>query len=202
MRNWIVTLFILIPTLYCGGPKKKAEHVRVSFLSGSAEQKVPGSDWTALKSGQEVPLNASIRTGSGAVLDLSVSGTAGIRLLGGSSMEIGDIVSTGKVKVSDGNILVKVGKLDAGRSFQVETPTAIASVRGTQFWGQVTKAGEEGVFAVRDGSVEVTLKESGKSFVCSKGDAVDIAPGAKKFDKRAAKKEELGAMEQIDEIHL
>ncbi len=202
MRNFFILIFILVPALFCGAPQKKADRVRVSFLSGTAEQKLPGGEWTALKSGQEVPLNASIRTAAGAVLDLSVSGLAGIRLLGGSSMEIGDVVGSGRVKVADGNILVKVGKMEAGRGFQVETPTAIASVRGTQFWGQVTKAGEEGVFAVRDGSVEVTLKESEKSFVCAKGEAVDIAPGAKKFDKRAAKKEELGAMDQIDDIHL
>jgi ferric-dicitrate binding protein FerR (iron transport regulator) len=97
---------------------------------------------------------------------------------------------------------VKVGKLSKGSTVSVITPTAVAGVRGTEFWGQVTKKKEEGVFAVRDGSVEIQLNGSTESLVVNKGEAVEISPVNKTLKSRKAKDAELNAMSQIDEIKI
>lgn len=82
------------------------------------------------------------------------------------------------------------------------TPTAVAAVRGTQFWGRVNPADQPGIFAVREGSVEITVRATNESVTVEAGRAVVIAPGGESIEERAAAEGELGAMEQIDEINL
>ena len=181
---------------------KPVDSVVVTFLKGTAEQKSTG-DWTAIKANDVLPINSLIRTGKDGVIDISVFGQAGIRLLGGTEFNLNSLQKDKIfVKVDDGNILVKVGKLFKGSSVSVVTPTAVAGVRGTEIWGQVTKEKEEGVFAVRDGAVEIQLNGSTESLVVNKGEAVEISPVNKTLKSRKAKDAELNAMSQIDEIKI
>ncbi len=181
---------------------KKIDSIVVTFLKGNVEQKSTG-DWMAIKANDVLPANSLVRTGKDGVIDLSVFGQAGIRLLGGTEFNLNSLQKDKIfVKVDDGNILVKVGKLFKGSSVSVITPTAVAGVRGTEFWGQVTKEKEEGVFAVRDGAVEIQLNDSDESVVVNKGEAVEISPVNKTLRSRKAKDAELNAMSQIDEIKI
>jgi hypothetical protein len=60
------------------------------------------------------------------------------------------------------------------RAFQVHTPDAIASVRGTE-WAVDVSAAETAAFVVK-GSVAVQRRIDGQSVVLGPGEGVDVAP--------------------------
>ncbi|EMN18081.1 sigma factor regulatory protein, FecR/PupR family [Leptospira borgpetersenii str. Brem 328] len=142
----------------------------------------------------------SVKTDSDAVLDLT-SKLGSFRLLGGSTATLAALnADSASFQVSEGNILIKASKLTKGQSLLVDTPTVVAAVRGTQFWGRVNKKDETGTFAVREGAVEITRKSDNIKVLVEAGQAVDLKPGDKDLKTRAAAKEELAAMEQIDQM--
>ncbi|WP_117434491.1 FecR domain-containing protein [Acuticoccus kandeliae] len=82
--------------------------------------------------------------------------------------------SGGAVEVSAGAVLVEVAPTEGG--FQIRTPHAIASVRGTTYVVDVT-AERTSVF-VEEGVVEVTEIGGGPAVTLNPGDGVDVTPGA------------------------
>jgi ferric-dicitrate binding protein FerR (iron transport regulator) len=136
------------------------------------------------------------------MLDISLTGIAGLRLLGGTTVDLASVTDDHMhFTFTVGDILMKAGKL-GGRMLMVETPTAVASIRGTQFWGQVRKEGQAGTFAVREGAIEITFIKTGEKVLLETGDALDYSADQKRLAKRSAKEAELGAMKQIDEIKI
>jgi hypothetical protein len=180
---------------------KEVAHFKavVVYLAGTAEKDV-GSGWIRAFVEDELAVDSRIRTGEGTVLDLSTS-VGSLRLLGDTEFELESLQKKEQsVKVTGGDILVKVKKLARGQSFTVDTPTVLAGVRGTQFWGRVNRQDESGTFAVREGSITLTRKRDGTTVTVRQGQAVDIDPGADDLVTRDALQAELDAMEQIDEM--
>ncbi len=100
-------------------------------------------------------------------------------------------------------MILNLDKLPAGSTFQIETPTAVASVSGTQFWGRVDMAEVANpvtTFAVREGRVQITDKISCKAFDLEKGQALDIPKNGAAPTIRPALDAELAAMAQADAI--
>jgi len=190
---------------FCGGEEDSGSAARkavVTYLDGEALHRGEAGE-TQLKPGSALPTSGTIQTGAESVLDFSVEGIGAIRLLAESEFELASLEAQNPaIRIDDGNILVKVTNQIQGGQFSVVTPTATAGVRGTQFWGQVRPEEEAGVFAVREGKVEITLRKSGQSIVVEAGQAVEIAPGAESMEERKALDAELQAMEQIDDIAL
>ncbi|WP_243393333.1 adhesin Lsa19 [Leptospira perolatii] len=182
------------------GCKPKTEETTdavVTFLKGKV---------SALKSGQDLKLQdrvveqETIKTDKDALLDLTTT-LGSIRLLGGTEASIGALrADQAYLKVNEGDILVKVTKLSKGQSVSVDTPTVVAAVRGTQFWGRVNKADESGTFAVREGSVLITRKSDEATVLVKAGEAVDLSPGLQILKTRSAAPAELSAMDQIDQM--
>ena len=98
---------------------------------------------------------------------------------------------------------IHIEKLPEGAQFKVSTPTSIAGVRGTQFWGRVkpVEGSASSTFAVRRGVVEITVKSTGQTYQIEEGKALDITEG-KSSEVRDAKPEELDAIAQADEIKV
>ena len=141
------------------------------------------------------------------MVDMSMNGLAGCRVLAGSQVEVASWKSENmSLSVEKGNVILNLDKLPKESSFKIETPTAVATVRGTQFWGRVEgKARETSVttFAVRRGTVEIMDKLSSLNFRLEKGDALDLngkAGGALLI--RPALDEEMEAMAQADDISI
>ncbi len=176
----------------------------VSNLQGSA---------TILRDGQSLPVSAGmacekkdvIQTGPNCTLDLAMNDVAGCRLLASSECAL---MRAGKrnmhLNITSGNAILNLKKLSPASTFKVETPTAVAAVRGTQFWGRVdtqTAANPVTTFAVRSGAVEVLAKASGTSFTLKQGQALDIPKDAATPPSiRPALAEEMAAMEQASGI--
>lgn len=197
----MIRLFIAISVLFffsvCKGRVAESSDAVVTFLKGKAVVLETGKDLSPLANVTE---KQSVKTESDAVLDLT-SKLGSFRLLGGSIANVATLnAETATFQVSEGNVLIKSAKLSKGQSLTVDTPTVVAAVRGTQFWGRVNGKDESGTFAVREGSVEITRKSDNTKVLIEAGQALDLKPGDKEFIKRAAAKEELAAMEQIDQM--
>ncbi len=79
-----------------------------------------------------------IKTGAQCQADIMMNKLAGVRLLASSSGTITDPEKGSMmITINSGNAILNLNKLPADATFKVETPTAIAAVRGTQFWGRV-----------------------------------------------------------------
>ncbi len=136
-------------------------------------------------------------------LDVAMNKLAGCRLLPVSECVIvNGSESDMRFQIKKGNAILNLRKLPANSTFQVETPTAIAAVRGTQFWGRVEgEVSPVTTFAVREGSVSIFAKNVGKTFMLEKGQALDIPKDASAAPVvRPALEAELKALEQAPSI--
>lgn len=141
-----------------------------------------------------------VETEDGARVDIVQKGMAGIRLLESTKgtlarLRLGDI----RMDVDQGNVIASVRRDDDPR-VRISTPIAVAAVRGTQFWGQVVPQGDRVTFAVRQGSVRVTVKSNGMKYDLERGQAVDILLGEAGQRVREAAEAEMQAMEQAETI--
>jgi hypothetical protein len=146
-----------------------------------------------------------IQTGGNCMADMSMNDLAGCRLLADSRVKIdGWKTENMALSVEKGNVILNLEKLPEKSSFKVETPTAVAVVRGTQFWGRVDDKNPDNpvtTFAVREGTVEITpLTATDKSpYLISPGEAIDLKAGSAP-SKRKALPEEMQAMEQANAV--
>ncbi|EPG67565.1 FecR domain-containing protein [Leptospira wolffii] len=193
----ILACLIFSLTAACKPKVDETTDAVVTFIKGTATTEKSGS---VLKPTDRVPESETVVTEKDAVLDLTTTlGT--IRLLGGTEASVAALrADQNYIKVNEGNILVKVVKLNKNESISIDTPTVVAAVRGTQFWGRVNRADETGTFAVREGSVLITRKVDEARVLIKAGEAVDLSPDAKTLKTRSAAPGELAAMEQIDQM--
>ncbi|WP_173644585.1 adhesin Lsa19 [Leptospira alstonii] len=197
MIRILIAVSILFLFTVCKPKSAESADAVVTFLKGKASVVETGKDLSPLANVTE---KQSVKTDSDAVLDLT-SKLGSFRLLGGSTATLAALnADSASFQVSEGNVLIKAAKLAKGQSLLVDTPTVVAAVRGTQFWGRVNGKDETGTFAVREGAVEITRKSDNAKVLIEAGQAVDLKPGEKDLKARAAAKEELAAMEQIDQM--
>ncbi|TGK00021.1 iron dicitrate transport regulator FecR [Leptospira langatensis] len=202
MNSHSITKLVLISFLigafaFCKPKEEETTDAVVTFLVGKASTEKAN---TILKINDTIKEAETVKTDKDSTLDLTTTlGT--VRLLGGSEASVAALrADQNYIKVNEGNILVKVVKLNKNESISIDTPTVVAAVRGTQFWGQVNRANETGTFAVREGSVQITRKDDEARVLIKAGEAVDLGPGVKTLKVREAAKAELAAMEQIDQM--
>ncbi len=193
----VLVCLILGLTVLCKPKTEETTDAVVTFITGKATAEKSGA---VLKTQDRIPETETVKTEKDSTLDLTTTlGT--VRLLGGTEASVEALrPDQNYIKVNEGNILVKVLKLNKNESISIDTPTVVAAVRGTQFWGQVNRAEETGTFAVREGSVLITRKADEARVLVKAGEAVDLAPGAKTLKTRSAAPAELSAMEQIDQM--
>ncbi|TGL99107.1 iron dicitrate transport regulator FecR [Leptospira barantonii] len=197
MIRLLTAIAVLFSFTVCKPKVAESSDAVVTFLKGKASVIETGKDLSPLANVTE---KQSVKTDSDAVLDLT-SKLGSFRLLGGSTATLATLnAESASFQVSEGNVLIKAGKLAKGQSLLVDTPTVVAAVRGTQFWGRVNGKDESGTFAVREGAVEITRKSDNVRVLIEAGQALDLKPGEKDLKPRTAAKEELAAMEQIDQM--
>ncbi|TGM95442.1 adhesin Lsa19 [Leptospira yasudae] len=197
MIRLLTAIAVLSLCTVCKPKEAESSDAVVTFLKGKASVVETGKELSPLANVTE---KQSVKTDADAVLDLT-SKLGSFRLLGGSTATLAALnADSASFQVSEGNVLIKAAKLAKGQSLLVDTPTVVAAVRGTQFWGRVNGKDESGTFAVREGAVEITRKSDNAKVLIEAGQAVDLKPGDKDLKARTAAKEELAAMEQIDQM--
>ena len=179
-----------------------AEGCTVNNVLGDAMVMREGKEMAA-KKGDALMKGDGIKTSPTCQVDMSMNNLAGCRVLSGTEVKVmGWKPENMSLKVESGNVILNLKELPAKSSFRVETPTAVATVRGTQFWGRVNPSADSTVttFAVKKGSVEILpvgIAET-KPILLAPGDAVDISPAG--AQTRKALPEEMAAMEQADQV--
>lgn len=129
------------------------------------------------------PLNPGdvISTGaeSLAVIDLANSTT--LKLRPRTTLAIDSIGETTGVTLNAGGVFTHVLKKLTGQ-FSVQTQTAVAGVRGTEFfiaYGRTVDALPDVWLCVNSGAVDVSLPRTGQSVVVKEGFGINIVAGTK-----------------------
>ncbi|MSR78227.1 MAG: hypothetical protein EXS63_08415 [Candidatus Omnitrophica bacterium] len=108
------------------------------------------------------------------------------------------------IEMLSGDILFSIRPLGKDEKFTVETPTASLAVHSTKFWGRVTPKNvlSAGTVALKEGTVEIQLKELEIPITLNEGEATDLPVGYAFAEVRTASEYETALMEKIDEIPL
>jgi hypothetical protein len=180
-----------------------------AFADESSIIKIQG-EATIVRAGQMIQAVEGARLKEGDVLKTSANGTvdfsmnalAGTRVLPASEVAVeGAKKSEMRLKLRAGQALFNLEKLPKDSSFQVTTPTAIASVRGTQFTGRVQN-GSSSTFSVRDDAIQVQRLEGnipvGEPLTIGSGFSCDAT--AQGLISRPASGSELTVMEQVGAV--
>ncbi len=189
----------------------------MGFLAGPAEiviSKVQGNCTIAkpqeypkfAQTGYKVEPSDVLATYHEGTMDITMKDSAGWRILPHSECRITRYDTHDlKLELTKGNAIFNVKVLQWNRTFIVETPTAVAAVRGTQFWGRVDTDEIKTVrttFATREGKVDITVKATGETYTLTKGEAIDIPydETGRSVTFRQATTDEMNAMAQASEI--
>jgi hypothetical protein len=128
--------------------------------------------------GTPVEQGDTLRAPKGSRVDFSVNGVAGLSAAEGTECQVTRAgAEEMKIDLAIGELRANIKKLPSNASFSVETPTAIAAVRGTQFTSRVTMNEQnlpDSSFIVRDSRVDVTVKSSGEKIALNEGLALDV----------------------------
>ena len=150
-------LFLVLALLSWLAVPVFAEDFQVEVLNvqGTAKASQAGGDFVSLKEGDVLKKGAKIEVEKGAEVDLSFDKDWKniLRLETESEAEI-DSVSPAKVGLKKGAVFAKLKQLPKDSSFSVETPTALAAVRGTEY-RTLFENGQTQVFNVSTSKVSV-----------------------------------------------
>ena len=141
-----LSLFILSP-LY-------AYSMKVSFFLGDVKMERKGKV-AALKMGNSVGNGDVIKTGKGAMVELSYPNNSKITVQGNTVVKIGssNIKDSDEVSIISGKVKGKFEKLQKGE-YKFYTPTTVCSVRGTEFDVAVSKGGDS-MTSLTEGGLDI-----------------------------------------------
>ena len=145
-----------------------------------------------------------LKVSTGSRLDISVLGTAGFRFFTHTEATLTRLSKLDMaVDLTSGNLAVKVPRRLAGFQLRIETPSAIITVKGTQFWVNASDVGTKKMttVATREGQVKVTVKKTAESYTLQKGEAIDVSSdGLPPPEPRPALDIEANAAQQAEGI--
>ena len=159
-------------------PAGKLVHATGDVTIGS------GSGGRLGKTGSSVENGDSVTTGDASTAVVQLPDGSRVKLRAGTRAVVtwpgpkNDSLT--EVFLSVGSAFAKVTKRLAGQKFQVRTPTAVAAVRGTEFftaYGRPRGKDKDLWVCVNEGSVELTASASKKPLVVPAGQGVLIKGG-------------------------
>ncbi|MBL8028710.1 MAG: FecR domain-containing protein [Fibrobacteres bacterium] len=192
MKN--ITTLILILLLSVAVFSKGAETSALVYkMKGKVSVTQPGKAESAAKAGELLLRGTKIQTGEdGLALIKLLDDNSMIRVAALSVLTLnakGDKESEGKKgKVSLGSVLFDVQKKMNSSIFQVETPTSVATVKGTRFW-IIVKNDSICITTTLEGSVEVEHSFTKEKVLVNAGESGRIV--GKKLTKGASEKGDL-----------
>jgi len=171
------------------GPSTIQNDGLINFITGDVKIVSEGKTVSA-NVGDKIVQGMTVKTGPKAIADIYFEGSV-IRILEKSSVVMKELIKNLKenkelteLYVENGKVFSKVTrKLTTGEKFRVNTPTAVAGVRGTEFLvseedGKSTIACIEGKVAVKDfGSDDSSFVdvEAGKEASVEKGKPISVS---------------------------
>ena len=128
-------------------PVQKEENTaKISFLIGKIDIKPAGSrQWKAGRENMVLTKGANIKTGKDGRLELLLPDDSTVQIKENSNLVIRNLEINNRgnrdtlLECRRGKLRIEVMKLDAGSSFRIKTPAAVAGVRGTLFFMDITR---------------------------------------------------------------
>ncbi|MFH0977195.1 MAG: FecR family protein [Spirochaetota bacterium] len=155
--NCMIFAFIIILFIFNGCAFKASEDARIIFIMEGGEithsdgKKEPAALKMLVRKGD------TIKTGSGFIM-LQIGDDILTRIEPNSTVQMAKLFEGEETRLAldDGQIISRIKKLRRN-SFIIKTPTATASVRGTQY--SVSYYKNRSVLAVKEGRVQIDIKE-------------------------------------------
>ena len=134
----------------------------------------PGDEWQIAKPGTLLTLKTRIRTGDdGFVVIVFIDDKSTLKVRPSTFLTLDGSFGKGVVHknigLSMGDVFNNVSRKK--RTYEVETPTSVASVKGTQFWVSVSPVDSSTVYYGLEGIVSIA-GENGDTSVLKEGDKV------------------------------
>jgi ferric-dicitrate binding protein FerR (iron transport regulator) len=167
-----------LPAAETKAPSARLLHASGDVTIGSKEGGRLG------RSGALVDNGESVTTAAGAVAVVELPDGSRLKLRESSRASVAwpgpDSSAASEVFLSFGSVFAKVAKQLDGRTFSVRTPSAVAAVRGTEFftaYGRAHGKSRDLWVCVNEGAVEVKTSKSGKGLLVPAGKGVLIKSG-------------------------
>jgi hypothetical protein len=142
--------------------------------------------------GDSVMLSDRIATGPAATVIVRINEASQVKLRENTTVVVNEIDGTGEVELRSGGVFAHVVRTTASltsrrSSFRVRTPTVVAGVRGTQFfvaYGRTIEDAPDLWLCVNEGSVEVSIPETGQTTLVEEGEGINILASRRATDPR------------------
>lgn len=135
-----------------------------------------GTRFVKAKGGEQLLFGDTVRVGNGGIAQLTLRDRGAVLLREESHLTLQGSPRRTTLAVKYGEFLIGLKKtLEAGQTFKVRTPAAVAAVRGTLFWGKSDKADQSTAYAGFGHVVAVTAQ--GKTVLVEPGKTVTVAFG-------------------------
>jgi hypothetical protein len=150
----IILVLIIVVLWVAFTPDVTAEEVKAQLIidTGDVQVKSEGGVWTTAENGMDLYESDSIKTGDDTSASIILFKTSIIRLDNNTEVTIEKLIQDSKetsveIEQSSGRTWNTVSKISGIDNYEVQTPTTVASVRGTSF----------GVYYLADGNISVAV---------------------------------------------
>ena len=202
MKHTLIALALVLGLAACkqGSQVKESESTvaRTTFITGEVTLHRGEAD-QQLKVGDMLQQGDRVSTAAASTAEIVIKGQGIVRLSESTELTLASLQENLKTKIDlkSGSSAFFLRKMDRTGEFTVQSPTAVAGVRGTAFMVSVDSPTESRV-ALYDGAVAVK-NDKGKEVVLSEPGELSIRSGQDISDKavRPLSKESLAALKKL-----
>ncbi len=157
-------------------PALMASDAQLAAVQGKVTVKTGGASGYEARKGDPLFYGDEIMTDKDALAHIVFKDGTAVLLKGGSDLTVKGKRGDTFLHFSVGEFLIGLKKkLSPGEKFRVQTPAAVAAVRGTLFWGLSDPATKDSTYACFEHRVEITAQ--GKTVALDPGQKVKIPYG-------------------------
>lgn len=174
----MTTVTVVLAALLAAVPSRAAEAKSARLVHASGSVTIGGK---AARPGAALPEGEPVDTGAGSTAVIELPDGSRLKLRASSRLS----VATPKPGLTEarltlGSVFAKVAKRLEGRSFHVRTPSAVAAVRGTEFFTAFGRGKGDAAdlwVCVKEGAVELSTTKSAAGVMVPAGKGVLIKSG-------------------------
>jgi hypothetical protein len=163
--------------------------------SGIVEVKHEGGSWTTAETGMDLSQSDSVRTGNNSSASIIIFKTSLVRLDSNTKVTLEELIREEETRVTiqqdSGRTWNTVSKISGIDNYDVQTPTTVASIRGTAFVVIVQENGSTyygvshgilNVSSISEGVIQDTVNVSGNESVLVVIDLINESLETKPFE--------------------
>jgi len=189
-------MIVAMMSASCGSGKGKSDATAiVSFYTGTATIQSANAQPRPVKAQDIVKNGDIIETGDKSSVIVQVGEELLVRFEANTKVVVSSITDIAKreINLEKGKVLSSVSKLKKGNEYFVKTPTAVASVRGTEFLTDFAEG--KTIVAVGKGRVSVVKSETKEENRVDPGNSVVVA---EKVEMRSISKIETLELKKLE----